>query len=128
MDNYRTNLIIRVAKLYYELGMSQIDISKQEHLSKSTVSRLIKLASDMGFVKISIVEPKHSYSDLENEFKGRFHLKKVTILPDMVDNHDVLVQDICAACAEDLPKLVDDNSILGVAWGSTMSKLRTVLT
>ncbi len=127
MDSYRTNLIIRVAKLYYELGMSQIEISKQEHLSKSTVSRLIKLASDMGFVKISIVEPKHSYSDLENEFKARFHLKKVTILPDMVDNHDVLVQDICAAAAEDLPKLVDNKSVLGLAWGSTMSKLRTVL-
>lgn len=127
MDTYRTNLIIRVAKLYYELGMSQIDISRQEHLSKSTVSRLIKLASDMGFVKISIVEPKHSYSDLEQEFISRFHLKKVTILPDMVENQDVLLQDICSAAAEDLPRLVDDNSILGLAWGSTMSKLRTVL-
>ena len=41
MDQYKINLILRVAKLHYELGMSQIEIARQEHLSKSTVSRLI---------------------------------------------------------------------------------------
>lgn len=127
MDQYRTNLIIRVAKLHYELGMSQIEIAKQEHLSKSTVSRLIKLANDLGMVKITIVEPKHSYADLENEWIAKFHLKKVTILPDIVENKDILLQDICKAAAEDLPRYVDDHSVLGLAWGNTLSKLRTVL-
>lgn len=127
MDQYRTNLIVRVAKMYYELGMSQIEISRQEHLSKSTVSRLIKLAGDMGLVKISIIEPKHSYSDLESEFITKFHLKNVTILPDIVDNQDILIQDICTAAAEDLPRLVNNHTVLGLAWGFTLSKLRTVL-
>ena len=40
MDQYRINQILRVAKLHYELGMSQLEIGKKEHLSKSTVSRL----------------------------------------------------------------------------------------
>ena len=127
MDQYRTNLIVRIAKLHYELGMSQIEIAKQEHLSTSTVSRLIKLASELGLVKITIVEPKHSFTDLENLFMARFHLKKVTILSDIVENQGVLLQDVSQAAAEDLSKLVTDHCTIGIAWGRTLTTLSQVL-
>lgn len=127
MDQYRTNLIIRVAKLHYELGLSQIEISQQEHLSTSTVSRLIKLASQMGYVKISVVEPKHSFTDLEDRFMARFHLKKVTILSDIVENRDILVQDVCQSAAEDIAKMVQDNYTIGISWGRTLTALSQVL-
>lgn len=127
MDQYRTNQILRVAKMYYELGMSQIEIAQKEHYSKSTVSRLIKMASDMGLVKISIMEPTHSFSSMEDEFISRWNLKKVTIMPDVVGNKEILYQDICTALSDDLSRLIPDNSIVGVAWGETLSTLASIL-
>lgn len=126
-DPYKINLILRVAKLRYELGMSQIDIARQEHLSKSTVSRLIAQAQEMGMVKISIVEPKHAFVELENAMAKAFGLSRVTILPDVVGNRDVLRKDVCAALADDLSRDVQDGDIVGVAWGHTMSVLASVL-
>lgn len=126
-DQYRVNQILRVAKLYYELHLSQIEIARREHLSKSTVSRLIKAALDMGMVQIAIVEPKHSFTAVEDALTARFGLKKATVLPDVVGNRDILRRDICAALAEDLGRVVANGSVVGVAWGNTMSTLGKVL-
>ncbi len=127
MDQYRINQILRVAKMYYEMNMSQIEISRKEHMSKSTVSRLIQQASDLGLVEIKVKEPVHSFSDLEQEFIDHFGLKNIAILPDVVRNEDILCQDVCRALADDLTKYVDDNSVLGLNWGSTISMLATQL-
>lgn len=126
-DQYRINQILRVAKLHYELHLSQIEIARREHLSKSTVSRLIRAASDMGMVQIAIVEPKHSFTAIEDALTARFGLKKATVLPDVVGNRDILRRDICAALAEDLGRVVANGSVVGVAWGNTMSTLGKVL-
>lgn len=128
MDQYRVNQILRVAKLYYETGESQASIAKSEHLSKSTVSRLIQLAKDLGYVKISIEAPQHAFIELENELCETYHLARATILPDVVGNKDVLRRDVCAALADDLSRMLAPGSVLGVAWGHTMSVLAELLT
>lgn len=127
MDQYRMNQILRVAKLHYELNMSQIEIAKKEHMSKSTVSRLVKQAVDMGLVKFTIMEPDHSYSDLEIEFIERFHLQKATIIPDVVGNSDILRHDVCVALAEDLHRFIQDDCIVGIDWGKTTATLADLL-
>ncbi|MCH4071586.1 sugar-binding transcriptional regulator [Pseudoramibacter sp.] len=127
MDQYKMNLILRVAKRRYELGMSQIEIAREEHLSKSTVSRLLGQARDLGMVKISIVEPKHAFVDLENAMRDAFGLDRVTILPDVVGSRDVLRKDVCTALADDLSRDVQDGEVVGVAWGHTLSVLTEVL-
>lgn len=127
MDPYKMNLILRVAKRHYELGMSQIEIARAEHLSKSTVSRLLGQARELGMVKISIVEPKHAFVDLENAMKDAFGLDRVTILPDVVGSRDVLRKDVCTALADDLSRDVQDGEVVGVAWGHTLSVLTAVL-
>lgn len=123
MDQYKINQILRISKMHYELGMSQIEIAKKEHLSKSTVSRLLKSAMDIGLIKISIIEPIHSFCDLEAELLSRFQLKKIAILPDMVHNKEILCLDVCNALAGELPRIIHDNTVIGIAWGNTLSKL-----
>lgn len=123
MEQSKENQILRVAKMYYELKMGQQDIGKKENISKSTVSRLLKNAIDMGFVEVRIVQPNHTTLDLESEFTGRFGIKKAVIISDIVENDDVLLQDVCTAMAADIPKYIGDNSVVGVAWGRTMNAL-----
>ena len=128
MDTTKVNLILRVAKLYFELKMSQQEIAQQEKISKSTVSRLIKNAIDMGFVQTKIYQPKTGVADLEESIRQRFNLQKVVITADLTGNHDLLLNDVCASMAEDLPKYIEDNTCIGVAWGRTLNILGKHLT
>ncbi|MDD4508306.1 MAG: sugar-binding domain-containing protein [Eubacteriaceae bacterium] len=128
MDPKKINQILRISKMYYELDMGQVAIAEKEGISKSTVSRLLKSGKDLGLIEVRIKEPILSYGDLESQLLARFPIRRVTILPDLVGNPQVLLHDVCASLAEDLPRFIDDDSILGVAWGSTLELLSTLLT
>lgn len=123
MDQNKVNQILRIAKMHFELKMSQVDIATAENLSKSTVSRILKNAMDLGFVEVRVIEPLHSFSDLEAELISRYPLGKAVIVPDIVQNDEILLRDVCTALAEDLPRYIENDSIVGVAWGRTLSAL-----
>lgn len=127
MDSNKISQILRISKMYYELNMSQIQIAEKEGISKSNVSRLLKSAMDMGLIEVRVKESVLSYSDLEKELIERFPLRRAVIVPDLVGNRQVLLQDVCGALAEDLPRFLEDNSILGVHWGNTLAVLAKLL-
>lgn len=123
MDSNKITQILRIAKMYYELKLSQVEIAEKEGISKSTVSRLLKNAMDMGLIEVRIKETVISYSTLERELIERFPIRRAVIVPDLVGNRQVLLQDVCAALAEDLPRFLKNDSILGVHWGRTLAVL-----
>lgn len=123
MDSKKMNQVIRIAKMHYELHYSQLEIAKKEGISKSTVSRILKSAMDMGVIEVRIKDSVLLNSTLENELIVRFPIKRAVIVPDMVGNRQILLQDVCAALADDLPRYLKNDSILGVAWGNTLAVL-----
>jgi DNA-binding transcriptional regulator LsrR (DeoR family) len=59
IDNDELNLMLNVVKKYYEMGMTQEQISKEEFISKFSVCRLIKKAlanAEKGIMKAVIVD------------------------------------------------------------------------
>lgn len=127
MDQKKISQILRVSKMYYELDMGQVEIAEKENISKSTVSRLLKQGKELGLIEVRIKEPILSFSDLETQLLARYPLRRVIIVPDYVGNKQILTRDVCTAAAEDLPKYLDDDSILGVAWGTTLETMSTLL-
>lgn len=127
MDQNKINLMLRVAKMYYEMKMGQQEIGEKENISKSTVSRLLKSAMDEGYVEVRVKPPMFSAADLESELSSRFSLRKAVVVPDMTGDPRVLLQDVAGAMAEDLPKYINDHSVLGVAWGRTLNGLIQLL-
>jgi len=123
MDAKKLSQILRISKMYYELNMSQVQIGEKEGISKSNVSRLLKSAMDMGLIEVRVKESVLSYSELEKELLDRFPLRRAVIVPDLVGNRQVLLQDVCGALVEDLPRFIKDDSILGVHWGNTLAVL-----
>lgn len=109
--------------MHYELHYSQLEIARMEGISKSSVSRILKQAMDMGIIEVRIKDSILSNSTLESELIARFPIKRAVIVPDMVGNKQILLQDVCAALADDLPRYLKNDSILGVAWGHTMAVL-----
>lgn len=118
---------IRVAKMYYEVGMSQEEIAEKEMISKSTVSRLVKKAVDNGFVTFTINYPIQSVEELEEELKSAFNLKKAFLAPVIVDDNELIKRDVCKALGLDLSRLVQDDDIIGISWGTTMECISSYL-
>ena len=130
MDNNKSsdiNAMIRIAKKYYELDLSQEQISKQEDISKSSVSRMLKKAEENGYVRHEIVYPVKSVAQQELMFKQYFDIENVFVSPKMVEDKNIRMTDTCSVVAQDLNKLVSDHDIIGVSWGRTVESLADVL-
>ncbi|MEG0377940.1 MAG: sugar-binding domain-containing protein, partial [Eubacterium sp.] len=127
MDLKKINQILRISKMYYEMDLGQVEIAKREGISKSSVSRLLKNAKDLGLVEVHIKEPVLSFGELETQLIAHFPLKRAFIVPDLVGDKRILFHDVCLALAQDLPRFLDDDSILGIAWGNTLEVLSTLL-
>lgn len=123
MDKKKLNQMVRIAKMHYELHYSQLEIAEKEDISKSTVSRILKAAMDMGIIEVRIKDSVLSDSSLEQELVDLFPIKRAVTVPDVVGNPQILLQDVCSTAIEDLPRFLKDGSILGVAWGRTLAVL-----
>jgi deoxyribonucleoside regulator len=127
MDRQDINLIIRIAKKYYELNMGQEQIAKSENISKSTVSRLIRKASEMNYVRTEVVYPLESVEEVEEKIMSLFPIEHVFVCPAYTDDYLLRIHDTCKAFARDISELVEDNEIIGVSWGRTMYSASTQL-
>ncbi|MDD3746572.1 MAG: sugar-binding domain-containing protein [Anaerostipes sp.] len=123
MDTKKMAQVIRIAKMHYELHYSQLEIAEKEGISKSSVSRILKSAMNDGIIEVRIKDSILYNSHMEEELIKRFPIKRAVIVPDMVENPQILLQDVCAALAEDLPRYLKNDSVLGVAWGHSLTVL-----
>ncbi|MFR5083664.1 MAG: winged helix-turn-helix transcriptional regulator [Anaerobutyricum hallii] len=81
MKNDKIIKIIRVAKKYYESHMDQKVIAQEEGMSVSTVSRMLKKAEEMGYIKITVEYPVLSNEELSASLKKKYNLEKVFLVP-----------------------------------------------
>ncbi|MDR3353726.1 MAG: hypothetical protein LBO21_01655 [Synergistaceae bacterium] len=123
IDSDELNLMLNVVKKYYEMGMTQEQIAKEEFISKSSVCRLIKKASANGIISFSINYPVDAVDDLENEFYRYFDIDRVVIAPTSGDDIDARMRGTCRLVASDICKMILPNDILAVSWGLTMDQL-----
>lgn len=123
MDTNKSYQIIRVAKKYYELHMGQLEIAQEEGVSKSTISRMLQKAIDLGYVKVTIDAPVESVKEMEDQLKQTFHLKEVFVSPNLVDDEEINLRDTCRALAGNLDKYIIDNTVVAVSWGNTLNCL-----
>lgn len=96
MDAMRSYQIIRVAKKYYELHMGQMEIAQEEGVSKSTISRMLQKAMDLGYIKVKVDAPTESLGMLEDEVRELFQLKEVFVTPNLVTMMRLLCRILAA--------------------------------
>lgn len=123
MDTNKLNQMIRIAKMHYEMNYTQLEIASREGISKATVSRILKAAMDMGIIEVRIKDSILNDTSLEKELISAYPIKRAVIVPDLVGNPQILLQDVCAALIEDLPRYIKNDSILGVFYGHTLTTL-----
>ncbi|MBI5951165.1 MAG: sugar-binding transcriptional regulator [Chloroflexi bacterium] len=123
-----TRLLVKVSKFYYEEGLSQDEIIERLDLSRSKVSRLLQQARDEGIVQITVVTPKHLFSDLENKLEKRFGLREALVVETHAnDSQENILRELGIAAAGYLERSVGAKSTIGISWGLTLHNMVTAL-
>ena len=71
--------LIKVAELYYRDGLSQQEIAKKLHTSRTSISRALIQARNEGYVQIRIQYPEQSDLGLERELEEKYGLTEALI-------------------------------------------------
>lgn len=118
---YSQEEMIRVAKLYYEMNLTQKDISERLPYSRATISRILDTAYKQGIIQVKVNYPISSLQQLEDQIKDKFSLEKVFVSPVYVEDDALILDDVGRAVAHYLYEICQDNCTLGVSWGTTLA-------
>jgi DNA-binding transcriptional regulator LsrR (DeoR family) len=113
----------KAAQLYYMQDMTMEAIAAELAVSRSSVSRLLSHARDIGIVDIRITSPLEGGVSLERELRSRFRVAAhVVPMPASVSEIERL-ERVAITAARLLTQFVDSNMTVGIAWGSTLSAI-----
>ncbi len=113
-------LMVQVARMYYESAQTQEEIARRFKLTRQKVSRLLIEAKSRGIIKIAIFDPNPGDPQLRNELKNSFHLKEVILAHSGGLEGDPLRNSIAMAAAEYIKQVMRDGIVVGVGWGRTL--------
>lgn len=124
MDNqYTSTIMVEAAKLYYDHQLSQLEISRKLRVSRPTISRLLQQARNTGIVKIEIIDPSENGNQLESAILQKYNLKKVIIVPNDTNDNNIIKKRLGKAAVLFLDQIINEGSILGISWGTTMQEI-----
>lgn len=114
----KNELLVKVAKLYYEDGFSQSEISDMLGFSRPYISKMIAEAHKTGIVSINIRDSIESETLMERRIRMRFNLLRVFAVPFKATDS---ASDKVGACgARYLSSILKSNDIVGIGGGNSM--------
>ncbi len=119
MSDFAT--LVRVSRLYYELGETQARVAELVGVTRPQVSRLLKEARSQGIVEIRILDRTEQPSPAADEIRRRFGLQAVHLAPSVGGGTDVARRRVGRLAAQVLVGAVRDGLIVGVGDGSAIS-------
>jgi DNA-binding transcriptional regulator LsrR (DeoR family) len=79
MTDGQLRLITKVARMYHERGIRQVDIADVLHLSQARVSRLLKRANEIGIVRTVVVVSEGVHTEAEEALEQRYGLAEAVV-------------------------------------------------
>ncbi|HTX80223.1 MAG TPA: sugar-binding transcriptional regulator [Longilinea sp.] len=113
-------LMVQVARLYYESEQTQQQIARRLQITRQKVSRLLGEARAEGVVRISIYDPTPSDPQLSEALCKTFRLHHVVLTSSEGLDNSQLRSHLGMAAAEFLPQMFADDQTVGIGWGRTL--------
>ena len=117
------SLLSEVAGEYYDLGMSEEEISRQLCISRTRISRLLTEARKKGIVKISINNELDRIYILQDRLKERYNLTDVRVLNNRGKKADDIGKGVEKLAAEYIWDCLKKGMVIGTSWGTTLSNV-----
>lgn len=112
----RHELLAKVASLYYEDNLTQVEIAARVGVSRSSVSRLLSEARDMGVVHISIRWPADTTGDLSTQLAQHYPGVEVHVVRAGGRGYTQTVEVLGGVAASLLEDKLKDGDVLGISW------------
>jgi len=115
--------LAKIARMYYEDGLTLADIGSRIHVSRYTVSRMLKQAKEIGVVEILIHDQWQQSESLEFHLKESFNLEHVVVMVRGDRTDQELYKGLGFLGGQYLSQVLEPGSVLGISWGRTMNSL-----
>ena len=119
--------LVRVSRLYYELGETQEAIAALVGVTRPQVSRLLKQARAQGVVEIRIVDATEAPSPAAAELKRRFGLRAVHLAPSLDGPPEVARRRVGRLAGQVLRTAIRDGQVVGIGDGAAVSAVAAEL-
>jgi DNA-binding transcriptional regulator LsrR (DeoR family) len=113
--------LVRVSRLYYELGETQGRIAALVGVTRPQVSKLLKQARSEGIVEIRIHDRTAVESPAAASLRERFGLRDVHLAPRLAGPEDLTRRSVGRLAAQVLRAVVRDGFVVGVGDGAAVS-------
>jgi deoxyribonucleoside regulator len=113
--------LVRVSRLYYELGETQEAIARVVGVTRPQVSRLLKEAREQGVVEIRIVDSAEAPSGAGEDLRAEFGLRAVHLAPTTDAPADVARRRVGKLAGQLLREILRGGMVVGVGDGAAMS-------
>lgn len=124
MHDADIDLLSLAAKLYYEDAQGQTDIANIIGVSRSTVSRLLARARDLGIVTISINRYSPRNLELEDALRQRLGLQHAIVVRTFAGGNVTNVRRTVGYVASRfVSELIPNDAVVGTAGGRTIHDL-----
>ncbi len=118
--NYDKMTILRIAKYYYLDELSQQEISARENIHRSQISRILKLARELGYVQIRISSPEsYTAEALAKQVQQMTGLREVYVAPSLTPQADQEAS-LYFFAARYLEELLSHSKKIGIGQGKTL--------
>ncbi len=113
-------LMAKIARMYYDQGIRQQQITERLNIHQSKVSRMLKRARETNIVRISVATPVGFFPELEDAIESRFDLKEAIVI-DSDGEEERVVRDLGAAAAFYVETTIKPEMVIGISsWSRSL--------
>lgn len=113
-------LITKVARMYHERGIRQVEIAETLHLSQTRVSRLLRRAAELGIVRTVVAVAPGLHTDLEEALEDKYGLAEAVVV-DVQGSHTDITAALGSAGASYLETTLTGDERVGISsWSQTL--------
>lgn len=113
-------LITKVARMYHERGIRQVEIAETLHLSQARVSRLLKRAIELGIVRTVVAVAQGVHTDLEEALEDKYGLAEALVV-DVEGSYQDITAALGSAGASYLEATLTGGERIGISsWSQTL--------
>jgi len=125
--SYGEEELLAVASMYYHQNMKMDAIGRWLHLSRSTVSRMLKRARELGLVEIALRPSPTRSSSLSQEVATAFGVETYVVPVSGLASERERLAQVAVFTARLATQWMDSDMIMGVAWGTTVAAVASEL-
>lgn len=127
-DLERLRLLVRIALMYHQRGLSQPRIASHLGLSQARVSQLLQAAAEEGIVETTVHVPDGMFSDVEAALEERYGVREVVVVDLGPGSAREERRALGLAAAPRVQRALEGQDVIGVsAWSETLVEMVEVM-